>query len=109
VTAVSPPLLWRVDQTDGWDATGWPALPGRPWADQKPGSGDIPKITGLLAQLSQIPAPRILTRTAREYWAQYADDPGAFYGNAIVHRDPASTPHVSSPEAIPELWMPLFA
>lgn len=90
VTAVSPPLLWRV-QADGWDATGWPALPGRPWADQKPGSEDIPKLTRLLTELSQIPAPDVLTGTAREYWAPYADDPGALAGNAIVHRDPNPT------------------
>lgn len=88
VTVVSPPLLWRV-RAEGWDVTGWPALPGRPWADQEPGSGDIPKMTRLLTRLSEIPAPDILTRTAREYWAQYSDDPAAFDGEAIVHRDPS--------------------
>lgn len=91
LSAVSPPLLWRV-QSDGWDITGWPALPGTPWANQKPGSPDIPKITGLLAELSQIPAPPVLTRTAREYWAQYySDQPALFNGNAVVHRDPNPT------------------
>lgn len=90
LTAVSPPLLWRV-QADGWDITGWPALPGRPWADQKPGSEDIPKMTRLLTELSEISAPDILKDTARDYWAQYADEPGAFDGDAIVHRDPNPT------------------
>jgi hypothetical protein len=90
LTAVSPPLLWRV-QADGWDITGWPALPGRPWADLKPGSGDIQMITGLLTELSEIPAPDILTATTREHWAQYTDNPGALDGNAIVHRDPNPT------------------
>jgi hypothetical protein len=89
--AVSPPLLWRVVQADGWDITGWPTLPGRPWADQKPGSEDIPKILSLLTELSEIPAPDILTRTARQYWAAYADDPGTLDGNAIAHRDPNPT------------------
>ncbi|MGH3280330.1 MAG: hypothetical protein ACRDNW_14500 [Trebonia sp.] len=91
VTAVSPPLLWRVVQTDGWDITGWPALPGRPWADQKPGSEDIPKMTRLLTELSQIPAPGTLTDTARERLEHYSDDPSAFDGDAIVHRDPNPT------------------
>ena len=97
LTAVSPPLLWRA-RVDGWDITGWPALPGRPWADQKPGSEDIPKILSLLAKLSEIPAPGILTTTAREHWEQYAADPGALNGNAIVHRDPNPTPRASSPK-----------
>jgi hypothetical protein len=90
LTALSPPLLWRV-QADGWDVTGWPALPGRPWADQKPGSQDIPKLTGLLTELSAIPAPAALARTAREYWEQHADEPGLLDGDGIVHRDPNPT------------------
>jgi hypothetical protein len=90
LTTVSPPLLWRV-QADGWDITGWPALPGRPWADQKHGSEDIPKMVRLMTELSEIAAPGILTGTAREYWEQYSGDPGALDGNAIVHRDPNPT------------------
>jgi len=90
LTTVSPPLLWRV-KAEGWDITGFPALPGRPWADQKPGSEDIPKLTGLLTELSRIPAPDILTATTREYWEPYTDAPDAFDGNAIVHRDPNPT------------------
>ena len=87
---VSPPLLWRV-QADGWDVTGWPALPGRPWADQKPGSPDIPKLIRQVTMLSLIPAPPVLARTARDHWQQYADDPGALDGDAIVHQDPNPT------------------
>ena len=90
LTAVSPPLLWRA-QADGWHVTGWPALPGRPWADCKPGSPDIPKLTAALTGLSLIPAPPIVTRTARDHWAQYTDDPTALDGNAIVHEDPNPT------------------
>ena len=87
LTAVSAPLLWRA-QAAGWAVTGWPALPGRPWADQNPGSPDIAKMTRLLTELAQVPAPDILTGTARDYWQEHADDPAAFDGNAIVHRDP---------------------
>jgi hypothetical protein len=79
VTTVSPPLLWRVSHPDGWDITGWPALPG------------IPKMTSLLAKLSEIPAPGVLTDTARDHWADYASDPRIFDGDAIVHRDPNPT------------------
>jgi hypothetical protein len=56
VEAVSPPLLWRVE-ADDWYITGWPALPGRPWADQKPDSRDIPKMARLLTELSAISCP----------------------------------------------------
>lgn len=90
VAPVSPPLLWRV-QARGWDITGWPALPGQPWADQKPGSPDIPKMAALLAELSAIPAPDILARTARDHWGEYADSPELLDGNGIVHRDPNPT------------------
>jgi hypothetical protein len=90
LAAVSPPLLWRV-QADGWDITGWPALPGRPRADLEPGSEDIPKLLSLLTELSLIPAPDILTATTREHWTQHSDAPDAFDGNAIVHRDPNPT------------------
>jgi hypothetical protein len=90
LTALSPPLLWRV-QAAGWDVTGWPALPGRPWADQKPGSPDIPKLADLFAELSAVPAPAVLARTAREHWEQHADEPGLLDGDGIVHRDPNPT------------------
>lgn len=101
VTAVSPPLLWHVE-ADGWDVTGWPALPGRPWADQKPGSEDIPKLARLLTELARIPAPDILAGTARDYWQQYTDCPGAFDGDAIVHRDPNPTNFVIDGD---QAWM----
>jgi hypothetical protein len=90
VTAVSPYLLWRI-QAAAWDFTVWPALPGRPWADQKPGSEDIPKMIGLVKELAALSAPDVLTRTAREYWSEYTDDPDLFEGDAIVHRDPNPT------------------
>jgi hypothetical protein len=90
VAAVSPPLLWRM-RAEGWDITAWPALPGRPWADQKPGSEDIPKMAGLLTKLSAIPAPDILTRSARGHWGEYADSPDLLEGDSIVHRDPNPT------------------
>lgn len=102
VTAVSPPLLWRVSHPDGWDITGWRALPGRPWADQKPGSPDIPKMTRLVAKLSELPAPGVLTDTAREHWGDYASDPRIFDGDAIVHRDPNPTNFVVNDS---EAWM----
>jgi hypothetical protein len=90
VTAISPPLLWHV-HADGWNITGWPALPGRPWADQHPGSPDIPKMTGILAELATIPAPSLLTRTARDEWDRYTDDPEALNGDSLCHRDPNPT------------------
>jgi hypothetical protein len=90
VTAISPPLLWQV-RVSGWNITGWPALPGRPWADQHPGSPDIPKIAAILGTLATIPAPDALTRTAHHYWGNWADDPRPLDGHALVHGDPNPT------------------
>lgn len=90
LTALSPPLLWRV-RADGWHVTGWPALPGRPWADHSPGSADVPKLVRLLTALALIPAPGFLTATARLQWEEYADDSAALDGDGIVHLDPNPT------------------
>jgi hypothetical protein len=90
VTTIAPPLLWQA-RAGGWNITGWPALPGRPWADHKPGTPDMPKMTRLLRELSTIPAPPELTRTAREDWGRYTDNPDLLDGDMIVHRDPNPT------------------
>lgn len=90
VTAISPPLLFQA-RAGGWNVAGWPALPGRPWADQRPGSPDVPKMAGLLATLAGIPAPAVLTTTARECWGCYTADPEALDGAWLVHRDPNPT------------------
>jgi hypothetical protein len=103
VTAVSPPLLWHV-QADGWNVTGWPALPGRPWASHKPGSPDIPRLVTLLTRLAEIPAPAVLTSTAREEWDPYTDTPDAFNGDALCHRDPNPTNFVIGTEG-DQAWM----
>jgi hypothetical protein len=85
VTALSPPLLFAV-QADGWDITGWPAIPGRP-ADLKPGSTDIPTLAALLAELGTTPAPDVPIRSIAEDWGRYTD-PGLLDGNMLVHTDP---------------------
>ena len=90
VTALSPPLLFRV-QANGWDVTGWPALPGRPWADLKEGSADIPKLVALLADLGTIPAPDVPMRSIAEDWGHNASDPGLLVGDMLVHTDPHPT------------------
>jgi hypothetical protein len=90
VSAVSPPLLFEA-AADGWHVTGWPALPGRPWADHKPGTPDLPLMNGLLTELSAIPAPDVLTRTAREEWEHWTDAPDVFEGDRLAHRDPNPT------------------
>jgi hypothetical protein len=86
VAEVSPPLLWRV-RAGGWDVLAWPALPGRPWADQAPGSADLPKLLAVLRAVGEIPAPGCVTVTAADHWARYAADPAVFDGDMLVHRD----------------------
>jgi hypothetical protein len=90
VGKIAPSLLWRVSEA-GWDILGFEYLPGRPWADQKPGSSDIPKMLAILAELEAIPAPGVLDVTAVDCWGRYADDLSALYGSALAHRDPNPT------------------
>jgi hypothetical protein len=87
VERIAPRLLWQVKR-DGWSITGFEKLPGRPWADQKPGSPDIPAVIRTLRELAAIPAPGMLTGTARDHWGQYADDPAVLDGDDLQHRDP---------------------
>lgn len=88
VTALSPPLLWRVTHPGGWDITGWAAIPGRP-ADLTPGSPDVPRATALLAELGTITAPDVPGLwSIAEHWGRHADDPRALHGGALVHTDP---------------------
>jgi hypothetical protein len=89
VTALAPPLLFRV-QADGWDVTGWPAIPGRPRADLTPGSADLPLIMGLLRELSEMPAPDMPLRSTGEDWGRGLD-PGLLAGDMLIHTDPNPT------------------
>lgn len=86
VRSLSPELLFSV-QAGGWHLTGWPALPGRP-ARYTPRSPDVPVVAGLLAKLEKIPAPDIVTGSAREDWGKWTEHPEALDGDALVHSDP---------------------
>jgi hypothetical protein len=101
VTRIAPALLWRV-QAGGWDIAGYQHLPGRPWADQNPGSPDIPKIVAVLRELEDIPAPDLLDVTAVECWERYAPDPSVLEGNSFIHRDPNPANFVADDE---RAWM----
>jgi hypothetical protein len=101
LTAISPPLLFRVE-AEGWNITGWPALPGRPWANQAPQSPDVPKIAGLLTKLAHMPAPDIVTGTARDDWGHWADNPDALNGDSLCHSDPKAANFVVDDD---QIWL----
>jgi hypothetical protein len=87
VPSLSPPLLFQA-QADGWDITGWAAVPGRP-ADFTLGSADIPKVAAVLAELGTIAAPDVPGMwSAAESWGHDIDDPRILDGSALVHTDP---------------------
>jgi hypothetical protein len=87
VPSLSPPLLFRV-QADGWDITGWAAVPGRA-ADLTPGSADIPKVIAVLAELGTLAAPDVPGLwSIAEIWGRDVDDPRMLDGGALVHTDP---------------------
>lgn len=88
VTAISPPLLFRV-QADGWDITGWPAIPGRPRADLSPGSPDIPRLAAVLGQLGTVTAPDdVPMMSAGKDWGRLDGHPDLLAGDMLVHTDP---------------------
>jgi hypothetical protein len=60
---------------DGWDVTGWAAVPGRA-AGFTPGSADIPKVVAVLAELGTIAAPNVPGLwSIAEHWGRDTDDP----------------------------------
>jgi hypothetical protein len=101
VVKIAPALLWRVAEA-GWDVVGFEYLPGRPWADHKPGSPDIPKIIAVLRELEAIPVPDLLDVTAINCWGRYTDDLAALRGDALVHRDMNPTNFVVSED---QAWL----
>jgi hypothetical protein len=87
VPSLSPPLMFKA-HADGWDVTGWTAVPGRP-ADLTPGSADIPRVVAVLAELATISAPDVPGLwSIAEYWGRDTGDPHALHGDALVHTDP---------------------
>jgi hypothetical protein len=87
VTAVSPQLLWRVQ--DEWDMLGFELIKGR-HADYTPGSPDLPAVTALMTALGEIPCPDKPVKHAAHRWRSYADDPRDLNwldGDRLLHTD----------------------
>ena len=87
VGRIAPRLLWQVRE-GGWNIAGYERLPGRPWASYDRDSPDIAGMVGVLRELAAIPAPDVLTDTARDQWGRYAADPAVLDGDDLQHGDP---------------------
>lgn len=90
VTAISPALLWHLDEA-GWNVLGYQYAPGR-HADYRPGSPDLDQIAWLMNTLSliQVPADPGPLKRAEDRWKSYVDDPGdalIFAGHTLTHTD----------------------
>lgn len=78
ITPLSPPLLWQT-RADGWDITGWPALPGHP--ANFTSRSDLDLILPILRTLAETPAPDVPgLESTGEFWG--------IPGDMLTHTDP---------------------
>ena len=90
VGAISPALLWRVDEA-GWNVLGYEYADGR-HADYTPGSADLDRLVELMNVLAaiKVPADPGPLKRAEDRWKPYLDDPetaSVFAGPVLTHSD----------------------
>ena len=75
VSAISPALLWHVDEA-GWNVLGYEYADGR-HADYAPGSPDLDRLVELMDVLATIKVPDDPgpLKRAEDRWKPYVDDP----------------------------------
>ncbi len=81
---VSATLEWHAEE-DGWSLLGFGYLPGRK-PDYRPGSPDLPLITGTIARLPAAPAG-IELKHAEQRWSAYSPNAHLFAGDHLAHTD----------------------
>jgi hypothetical protein len=84
---VSPRLLWRVEGE--WDVLGFEVVDGR-HADYRPGSPDLAKIAGTMAELGTLRCPDLPVKPAEDVWRTYVNGPGELdwlKGDRLLHTD----------------------
>jgi len=86
---IAPRLHWHIDVA-GWHILGFEHLDGHP-ADLSPGSADLPAVTTMLTQLTELKAPAIGCRRIEDRWAdaarQAGTDPTLLAGDHLLHTD----------------------
>lgn len=90
VTSVSPRLLWRIADVDGWDLLGFEHLQARD-ADFQPGSPDLPAVLHLARRIGDLTCPDLPEiTTVQQRWGAYVDneaDLELFAGSTLLHTD----------------------
>ncbi|MFF0142629.1 aminoglycoside phosphotransferase [Streptomyces sp. NPDC005227] len=88
VRGIAPDLHWFVE-ADGWSLLGFQHVEGR-HADFTLNSPDLPAVSGAMAQLVEIPVPRIELKTMAHRLRSYVDDPADlmwFQGDSLLHTE----------------------
>ncbi|MEV4649062.1 hypothetical protein [Saccharopolyspora sp. NPDC049357] len=87
---VSPRLLWRLADVDGWDLLGIEHVDGR-HADIRPGSPDLPAVLDVMRRLGNLTCPDLPElKTPTQRWRKHVDDQAElalFDGSSLLHTD----------------------
>lgn len=91
VTSVSPRMLWRLADIDGWDLLGIDYIDNARHADLRPGSADLPAVVNLLRRSGQLVCPDLPEiKTPAQRWREFVDHESElelFTGTALLHTD----------------------
>ncbi|MET7391803.1 aminoglycoside phosphotransferase [Streptomyces sp. NPDC005529] len=88
VRGIAPDLHWFVE-ADGWSLLGFQHVEGR-HADFTANSSDLPAISAAMAQLAEVPAPRVELKAMAHRLRNYVDDPADltwFEGESLLHTE----------------------
>jgi hypothetical protein len=89
VRPVAPLLRWQLE-TDGWHLLAFDHVKGR-HADYAPGTGDLPKVIGVMRVLERIPCADLpVLKRAESRWAEHVDDAASLdllAGDSLLHTD----------------------
>ncbi|SDD24882.1 aminoglycoside phosphotransferase [Actinokineospora iranica] len=87
VRAVSPALLWHIENTAGWNVLGFEHVEGR-HPDYAPGSPDLPAVLAAVDAVGALPCPDLPIKNENR-WRPYldGDDPAPLTGSALLHTE----------------------
>ncbi|MFD7026422.1 aminoglycoside phosphotransferase [Streptomyces sp. NPDC059917] len=100
----APKVLWR-ESAGGWLLVCFQGLVATQWTYFGDDGDHVGSVAAVLAELSEHPAPGVVTMTAWERWGDYCDpcDEPLLVGDRLVHSDPAGSNFMTEPGG--RVWM----